>query len=55
MDTGGDERQQLWTLGPDDVPRPLTADPGTIHTLGAIASDGQRIAFAADWVAVRDR
>jgi dipeptidyl aminopeptidase/acylaminoacyl peptidase len=52
MDTGGDERQQLWTIGADDTPRALTADPGTIHTLGAVSSDGQRVAFANN---ARDR
>jgi dipeptidyl aminopeptidase/acylaminoacyl peptidase len=47
MDTGGDERAQLWRLD-DTGPRALTADPGTIHTLGAISPDGTSVAFASN-------
>lgn len=48
MDSGGDERQQLWTLTPGGEPRALTADPGTIHALGALSGDGRRLAFASN-------
>lgn len=48
MDTGGDERQQLWTVSPGEAPRALTADPGTIHTLGAVSPDGRLVAFASN-------
>ncbi|HEY7034780.1 MAG TPA: S9 family peptidase [Thermomicrobiales bacterium] len=48
MDTGGDERQQLWTAVPGEPPRAVTANPGTIHTLGAVSPDGNRVAFASN-------
>lgn len=47
MDTGGNERAQLWCLDADG-PRPLTTDPGAIHTLGAVSPDGRRVAFASN-------
>ena len=50
MDSGGDERQQLWTFAPeqDDAPRALTADPVTIHAFGAVSPDGRCFAFASN-------
>jgi dipeptidyl aminopeptidase/acylaminoacyl peptidase len=48
MDAGGNERLQLWTVVPGEAPRAVTADPETIHTLGAISPDGDRIAFASN-------
>lgn len=49
MDREGDERQQLWVVDPADpagAPRALTADPATIHAVGAFSPDGRRFAFA---------
>ncbi len=46
MDTGGDERQQLWLW--DGAARPLTDAPGVIHALGDWSPDGTRIGFAAN-------
>jgi dipeptidyl aminopeptidase/acylaminoacyl peptidase len=48
MDAGGDERQQLWLIEERATPRPLTADPATIHTLGRFSPDGTRLAFASN-------
>jgi dipeptidyl aminopeptidase/acylaminoacyl peptidase len=48
MDAGGNERQQLWTIGPEGEPRALTADPETIHLLGAVSVDGRHVAFASN-------
>ncbi len=49
MDRGGDERGQLWLLDPLTAEAsPLTADPATIHTFGAFAPEGRRIAFASN-------
>jgi dipeptidyl aminopeptidase/acylaminoacyl peptidase len=47
-DAGGDERHQLHLLPAGGEPRPLTADPGTIHGWGAISADGMRIAYTAN-------
>jgi dipeptidyl aminopeptidase/acylaminoacyl peptidase len=59
MDTGGDERTQLFLLagvggGTDHglgngwTWRALTAQPKAIHSFGGFSRDGQRIAFAAN-------
>lgn len=49
MDSGGDERQQLYLLDADGSPvRALTDEPEAIHNWGAWAPDGRRIAFAAN-------
>ncbi len=49
MDAGGNERQQLWTLEPDNgEARALTADPRSIHAFGAFSPDGGRFAFASN-------
>lgn len=47
MDTGGDERAQLWRLDVNE-PRALTEDSDTIHTLGPISPDGRRVAYASN-------
>jgi len=44
MDTGGDERQQVWTVDRHDPgPRQLTNRPDAMHEPGAIAADGSFI------------
>jgi dipeptidyl aminopeptidase/acylaminoacyl peptidase len=48
MDTGGNERQQLWTVAPSETPRAVTADSTVIHSLGAFSSDGRQLAFASN-------
>ncbi len=49
VDCGGDERQQLHLLAPGaEAPVALTASPDVIHTWGAFAPDGTRIAFTAN-------
>ena len=48
MDAGGNERQQLFLLGPEgSAERDLTRDPEAIHYPGGFAPDGRRIAFTA--------
>ncbi|MBO1077683.1 S9 family peptidase [Roseomonas haemaphysalidis] len=47
-DSAGDERVQLYRLEPEGEPRPLTADPRTIHAWGAFSPDGRRVACAAN-------
>jgi dipeptidyl aminopeptidase/acylaminoacyl peptidase len=47
-DAAGDERVQLYRLPPEGEARALTADPGTIHGWGAVAPDGDRIAFTSN-------
>ena len=49
MDTGGDERAQLYLIE-DDGSRltPLTAAPSTIHTFGGWSPDGEQIAYASN-------
>ena len=61
-DGAGDERVQLYLLGPEDgapdgapdrdAPRALTAEPEVIHGWGAFSPDGARIAFTSN---ARDR
>lgn len=49
MDRGGDERHQLWLLDvASKQARPLTDDPDTIHQLGVVSPDGERLAFASN-------
>lgn len=49
MDRGGDERHQLFALDPEGGdPTSLTADPTTIHALGAVSPDGRRLSFASN-------
>ena len=47
IDSGGDERHQLWLLDAG-ISRPLTAAPGVIHGLGAWSPDGSRIGLTAN-------
>src|SRR5262249_7650106 len=48
-DWGGDERQQLHLLAADGgAARSLTRRPETIHTWGAIAPEGDRIAYTSN-------
>jgi dipeptidyl aminopeptidase/acylaminoacyl peptidase len=48
-DRGGDERQQLHLLpGGGSAARPLTRRPEAIHSWGAFAPDGKRIAFTGN-------
>lgn len=48
MDAGGNERSQLFLLGPEGgEERDLTRDPDAIHYSGGFAPDGARIAFTA--------
>lgn len=47
-DRGGDERQQLWLLGPGGEPHALTANASVIHDFGAWSPDATRIAYAAN-------
>jgi len=48
VDCGGDERQQLHLRRPDGTGRALTDAPDAIHTWGAFAPDGTRIAYTAN-------
>ena len=51
IDRGGDERQQLLLIDPQDAapePRPLTDNPTVVHDFGAWSPDGTRIAYAAN-------
>ncbi|MFB6285571.1 MAG: alpha/beta fold hydrolase [Candidatus Bipolaricaulia bacterium] len=49
MDTGGNERQQLFYLGEGGADiRPLTDQPEAIHTFGAFSPDGSQIAYTAN-------
>lgn len=42
MDTGGDERQQVWTIPRSgDEPRVVTSRPEAIHEPGVVSSDGR--------------
>ncbi len=44
MDTGGDERQQVWHLdGVTDVPRRMTDRPDAMHEPGALSRDGEMV------------
>ena len=51
IDRGGDERQQLLLLDPNDAspePRQLTANPSVIHDFGGWSPDGAQIAYTAN-------
>jgi dipeptidyl aminopeptidase/acylaminoacyl peptidase len=51
IDRGGDERQQLLLIDPNDAtpePRELTANPAVIHDFGGWSPDGARIAYTAN-------
>jgi dipeptidyl aminopeptidase/acylaminoacyl peptidase len=51
IDCGGDERQQLLVIDPDEAeprPRELTVHPSVIHDFGGWSADGTRIAYAAN-------
>jgi len=48
VDCGGDERQQLHLRRPDGTGRALTDVPDAIHSWGAFAPDGSRIAYTAN-------
>ena len=51
IDRGGDERQQLLLIDPEEErpqPRALTDDPSVIHDWGAWSPEGTHIAFAAN-------
>jgi dipeptidyl aminopeptidase/acylaminoacyl peptidase len=48
MDTGGNERQQVWAVDASGTIEPITEDPATMHPLGAISPDGNRLAFASN-------
>jgi len=48
MDAGGNERSQLFLLGPEGSgERDLTRDPEAIHYSGGFSPSGERIAFTA--------
>ncbi|CAA9400323.1 MAG: Acylamino-acid-releasing enzyme [uncultured Rubrobacteraceae bacterium] len=48
MDAGGNERSQLFLLGPEGSgERDLTRDPESIHYSGGFSPDGTRISFTA--------
>ncbi|CAN5696159.1 S9 family peptidase [soil metagenome] len=48
MDTGGNERQQVWSVDASGSIEPITEDPATMHPLGAISPDGNRLSFASN-------
>lgn len=49
MDSGGDERVQLYLLGSGGaVDEALTADPSVIHNFGGWSRDGRRVAFSSN-------
>jgi dipeptidyl aminopeptidase/acylaminoacyl peptidase len=48
VDCGGDERQQLHLLRPGEPAIALTAALDAIHTWGAFAPDGTRVAYTAN-------
>lgn len=48
MDSGGDERQQIWTVDASGAIEAITEDPATMHPLGAISPDGNRLSFASN-------
>jgi dipeptidyl aminopeptidase/acylaminoacyl peptidase len=49
MDSGGDERHQLYLVSSDGADlRPLTEAPQAIHIIGGWSRDGRRVAFAAN-------
>ncbi|MGH2550806.1 MAG: S9 family peptidase, partial [Thermomicrobiales bacterium] len=48
MDTGGNERQQVWKVDVSGAIEAITEDPATMHPLGAISPDGNRLSFASN-------
>ena len=48
MDEGGNERMQLFRLGPDGSVVPLTDRPEAKHRWGGWSHDGERFAFASN-------
>jgi dipeptidyl aminopeptidase/acylaminoacyl peptidase len=48
MDSGGNERQQVWTVDAAGAIEAVTQDPATMHPLGAVSPDGKRLAFASN-------
>jgi dipeptidyl aminopeptidase/acylaminoacyl peptidase len=48
MDTGGNERQQVWSIDESGTIEAITQDPATMHPLGAISPDGNKLAFASN-------
>ena len=48
MDSGGDERQQIWTVDASGAIEAITEDPATMHPLGAISPDSGKLAFASN-------
>lgn len=48
MDSGGDERDQLWSLRPGEAATPLTTDRAVMNRLGAFSPDGRRLAYASN-------
>ncbi|MBA2519873.1 MAG: PD40 domain-containing protein, partial [Chloroflexia bacterium] len=48
MDSGGDERDQLWTLTPGEAATPLTTDRAVMNRLGACSLDGRALAYASN-------
>lgn len=48
MDDGGNERQQIWTLGVGKDARRLTADGSAIHEPGAVSPNGRHVFFRSN-------
>lgn len=48
MDSGGNERQQIWTVDASGAVEAITEDPATMHPLGAVSPDGSKLAFASN-------
>lgn len=48
MDTGGDERQQVWTIDASGAIEAITEDPATMHPLGAISPESGKLSFASN-------
>lgn len=55
IDSGGDERHQLYLLDVDDPPgadrsrlSPVAVDPAWVHTLAGVSPDGARLAYVSN-------